>query len=516
MSERALILVVDDEPMIRMNMRALLEDLGYRVAEAGNGREALACLGTVVPDLILTDLRMPQMGGLQLVEALRESIPDTPVIVVSGTGTLPEAVAAVRLGAWDYLSKPVEDEDGFDIIIRRTLERARLALENRRYQTRLEEMVGERTRELEESEGRYRRILESVTNYVYTVSCRQGEPVSILHRQGCEALSGFTPEDYAAAPRLWFDMVLEEDRPLVLEKVRRVVAGREPVSYDCRIRHKDGRLRWIHSTLVPNCSADGELLSYDGIVTDVTRERLLEGELRHSQKMEAVGTLAGCVAHDFNNILTVMLSCCGFLHGEIPGDGAAAGYLGQLQGAAERASVLTRSLLAFSRKQPMTLQTHDLNALVAELEGFLLLVLGGKVGLRIAVGEIPLPVRIDRPQIEQVLMNLATNARDAMPAGGELTVRTEPVELDRAFVESHGYGAPGRYAVIFVADTGCGMDEETRKRIFEPYFTTKEEGRGTGLGLSIVYGIVKQHNGCIDVQSEPGGGTEFTIYLPLV
>jgi PAS domain S-box-containing protein len=640
----ARILIVDDERLIRLNLRALLEDLGYEVAEAGNGREALACLDEVRPDIVLTDLRMPEMGGPELIAELKGRAPGLPVIVISGTGSVPEAIAAVRLGAWDYLTKPVEEAEGVEIVIERALERARMLADSRNYQTRLEEMVRDRTRALAESEARYRRLLESVTCYVYTVTFRDGRPATTRHRPGCEALSGFTPNDYAADPDLWYQMVHEDDRRLVLNQARAIERQKRPVSFECRIRHKNGSLRWIENTLVPNLDAAGELLSYDGIVNDitarkqaeeaqllserrfrtllenirlvavildpvgrvtfcndffleltgwsrgqvigcdwferflppetrdtlrgdfhlgiesgrvalhaeqtvvtrdgrelivvcdntllhdpgkavvgvatigidVTAHRLLEEELRHSQKMEAIGTLAGCVAHDFNNILTVILTCCLVMRDKTPDSDPRAGYLEQVKAAAERAVQLTRSLLAFSRKQPMIMQAVDLNDIVRELESFLTMLLGAKIVLAAHCRQSALKALADRSQVEQVLMNLAANARDAMPAGGTLSVDTDLVELDQGFVESRGYGLPGAYGLIRVADTGQGMDEQTRKRIFEPYFTTKEKGKGTGLGLSIVYGIIKQHNGYIEVQSEPGQGTVFSIYLPII
>ncbi len=643
MGDPVKILIVDDEPLIRLNLRALLEDLSYSVCEAGDGRQALEHCRQSAPDLVLTDLRMPIMGGMELVERLRETAPEIPVLVISGTGSIADAIAAVRLGAWDYLTKPVEDAEALEIVIRRALERARMMTENRNYQCRLEEMVRERTGELAASEARYRRILESVTSYVYTVAMSCGRPVSTLHRQGCEAVSGFTPDDYAADPDLWYRMVHEDDRPMVLARAREIMTpGAAPVCYESRIRHKNGSVRWIQSTLVPNRAPGGEILSYDGIVNDITARKLaeqaqllsesrfrellenvrlvavildtagrvtfcndffleltgwsreevlgsdwfsrfvpagsreahcrlflrgiadgsawlhaeqriltregcelivlcdntllleadgavagvatigvdltgqrqLEEKLRHAQKMEAVGSLAGCVAHDFNNIMTVILTCCLLMKEYLPEGNPGSGYLDLLKGAADRAVHLTRSLLAFSRKQPLTLQTVDLNCVVRELDDFLVMILGGKIELRTALRTAPLNAQADRPQIEQVLMNLATNARDAMPEGGVLTIRTELLTVDASFIERHGYGVAGDFAAISVADSGMGMSEETRKRIFEPYFTTKEEGKGTGLGLSIVYGIVKQHNGFVDVQSEPGIGTTFSILIP--
>jgi len=277
---------------------------------------------------------------------------------------------------------------------------------------------------------------------------------------------------------------------------------------------KDGR------TLT--CEYFGELIPVGGdqcilsIALDVTEQKKLEEQLRHSQKLEAVGQLAGGVAHDFNNILMVILGYGGMLEMEMKRDDPLREKLVQMLAAAEKATQLTHALLAFSRKQVMTPQITNLNDIVQGVQKFLVRIIGENVQMKSIFNEAELIVNADRGQIEQVLINLITNARDAMPRGGLLTVETKPVKLDAANCKVLGCAAPGLYALVSVTDTGTGMDEETRKRIFEPFFTTKETGKGTGLGMAIVHGIVNQHNGFIDIDSEPGNGTTFRIYLPIV
>jgi Cu+-exporting ATPase len=251
------------------------------------------------------------------------------------------------------------------------------------------------------------------------------------------------------------------------------------------------------------------------VMRDVSVERRLEGQLLQAQKMEAVGQLAGGVAHDFNNILSVILGYCHLIQAGFSGDDKQRERLGLVTAAAERAAQLTRSLLAFSRKQMMSPKAANLVEIVQRVQKLLVRIIGEDVHLRSVSNDAELPVFVDGGQIEQVLVNMATNARDAMPRGGLLTIETGRHELDAAFVTAHGWGLPGRYAVLTVSDTGCGMDEETKKRIFEPFFTTKATGKGTGLGMSIAYGIVKQHHGFLDVYSEPGNGSVFKIFLPL-
>ena len=242
----------------------------------------------------------------------------------------------------------------------------------------------------------------------------------------------------------------------------------------------------------------------------------LQDQLRQSQKMEAVGLLAGGIAHDFNNMLMAIVSYGGVLQMKMAEDDPLMPYVDKMLTVVDRAAALTQSLLAFSRKQVINLQPCNLNDIIRKVEKFLARIIGEDIEIQTTFREDPLAVNVDSGQIEQVLMNLATNARDAMPHGGSLSIATESTEIDREFIKAHGYGEPGRYALFSVSDTGAGMDAATIKRIFEPFFTTKELGKGTGLGLAVVYGIVKQHGGYINVYSEPGKGTTFRICLPLL
>jgi Signal transduction histidine kinase regulating C4-dicarboxylate transport system len=245
------------------------------------------------------------------------------------------------------------------------------------------------------------------------------------------------------------------------------------------------------------------------VLRDVSEQKKLERQLLQAQKMEAIGQLAGGVAHDFNNILSVILGYCHLMSSGLSGDAKQAERLGQIVAAAERAAQLTRALLAFSRKQAMSPKALNLNDVVLKVQKLLLRIIGEDVRLRTVTNDAMLPVFADGGQLEQVLINLATNARDAMPKGGLLTIETGLQVLDERFAALHGWGAPGRYAVLSVADTGCGMDEETRKRVFEPFFTTKETGKGTGLGMSIVYGIVKQHRASSASTASRAAGPSF-------
>ncbi len=279
-------------------------------------------------------------------------------------------------------------------------------------------------------------------------------------------------------------------------------------------RDLGGKDRYIIFEASPIHSSKGKLIAAIETLQDITENKKLEEQLLQSQKLDAIGKLAGGVAHDFNNILTAIMGFSHLTLSKLPEDDPLRGNMDQILLASNRAVELTQGLLSFSRKRIMNPAPHSLTDIVVKLKKFLLRLIREDIQLLITLSEEELTVFVDSGQIEQVLMNLVTNARDALPTGGQIAIRTESAYLDESFAETHGYGEAGRYAVLIVSDTGKGMDAKTRDRIFEPFFTTKEQGKGTGLGLAVVYGIIKQHNGFINVYSEPGKGTSFKIYLP--
>jgi PAS domain S-box-containing protein len=263
------------------------------------------------------------------------------------------------------------------------------------------------------------------------------------------------------------------------------------------------------------CNSNGERTSSIRTFTDVTELRELQGQFHQAQKMEAIGRLAGGVAHDFNNLLTVVLTCCGLLQRRLPDGDPGRKQVDHIESAVKRGSALTRQILAFARQQILEPMVLDMNDVVSRIETLLRHLIGEDIELHAQLARSPWRIKADRGQIEQILMNLAVNARDAMPRGGKLTITTSNVELDD--LRAHHVGVtPGRYALLTVSDTGCGMDAATRARIFEPFFTTKEVGKGTGLGLATVFGIVRQSRGAVQVDSAPGRGASFRVYLPAV
>ncbi len=293
-----------------------------------------------------------------------------------------------------------------------------------------------------------------------------------------------------------------------------ITAGRV-WSGEIRNRKKSGEVFWESATISPIRNKGGEITHFVVIKEDITERKQLEAQLRQAQKMEAVGQLAGGIAHDFNNILSTIIGYGHLVRDRMGGEDPLRVNVEQILESAEKAAEVSHGLLAFSRKQVISPRPVSINEIVRQFDKLICRVIGEDIELKYALTERDPIVMADVAQLEQVLMNLATNARDAMPGGGRFIVSTDVTGIDDGFIKAHGFGEPGRYAVVAVSDTGAGMDKKTKAKIFEPFFTTKEIGKGTGLGLAMAYGIIKQHDGFINVYSEPGKGTTFKIYLPV-
>ncbi|MFZ2633091.1 MAG: ATP-binding protein [Desulfosalsimonadaceae bacterium] len=310
------------------------------------------------------------------------------------------------------------------------------------------------------------------------------------------------------------DFFLEDDKDRASEAIREGIR-RGSASFDAIIVTKEGRQIPYEFSAALLRNTQGKPIGISGVGRDITEHRKLEAQLRHSQKMEAVGTLAGGIAHDFNNILNIIMGYGVMVMDTLSAGSPAMEDMNEVLTAADRAADLTKRLLVFSRKKIAEVKSVNINELILGLKKLLVRIIRESIEFNLDLADRPLIVPADAGEIEQVLINLAANARDAMPEGGRLRIGTGLAEVDEESVAAYGYGKPGRYALITVADTGQGMDAEIQKKIFEPFFTTKGIGEGTGLGLAISYGIIKQHEGYIKVYSEPGQGTVFTIYLPL-
>lgn len=361
-----------------------------------------------------------------------------------------------------------------------------------------------------ESESKFRTLSEFAHDWEYWVK----ENMEIVFMSpSCEHITGYAKEEFLKNPHLLCDIVHPEDKAVCHVHMKDFMAPQHE-EMEFRIITKDGNVKWLSHVCGP-IYVDNKFLGRRVSNRDISDRKKLEEQLIQSQKMESLGLLAGGIAHDFNNLLTAITGYSSMLQESLD-DGSEKNkrYVQHVLNAAEKAQNLTSSLLTFSRKQIIKPSIIHLNEVIKNVSGILNRLIGEDIELRIKCSDVEFPVFGDANQIEQVVMNLATNARDAMPAGGVLSIETTPVMLDPEYVEAYG-ARPGKYMMISISDTGMGIDKKDMAHIFDPFYTTKEKGKGTGLGLSMVYGIIKQHDGFINVYSEKSIGTTFKIYIPV-
>ncbi len=376
-----------------------------------------------------------------------------------------------------------------------------------------EEALRASTAQLGESEARFRQLAEASRDIFYL---RDPQTTQMFYvSPAYEEIFGRSCASLYVNPKSWGDAIHADDRARILKEVR---PGGTPAPYDLeyRIVRPDGAERSLRSRAFPIYNDAGEVYRLAGIAEDITERKTLEAQVRQAQKMEGIGRLASGIAHDFNNLLTAILGFGEMTLAELPPDGQMREDVQEIVNAGRSAALLTRQLLAFSRQQILEPQVLDLNTLVGGMQTMLGRVIGEDITLIPALGDRVRRIKADPGQIEQVIMNLAVNARDAMPSGGTLRITTESVVLNEAFVAAHPGSAKGPHVRLMLSDTGIGMGPDVLARLFEPFFTTKERGKGTGLGLATVYGIVKQSGGYIWVESTPGEGTSFMVDLPSV
>ena len=369
-------------------------------------------------------------------------------------------------------------------------------------------------RALRESQERFQFVARATNDAVWDCDLVTD---ALWWNEGLQTIFGYTPEQVGPDVPWWNEHIHPEDRDRIVTDRRVAIdRGAESWSAEYRYRKADGAYADVFDRGYVLHDGDGRPVRMIGAMMDVTQRKQLEDELRQAQKMEAVGRLAGGVAHDFNNLLTIITGRSAMLLGRLKPEDPSRKSVELIQKTAARAASLTRQLLAFSRKQVLQRKVLDLNAAVADMSDMLRRLIGEDVELLLTLGPAAGQVNADPVQLEQALLNLAVNARDAMPRGGSLGIETDRVEIGVAPPDRPEALPPGPYAVLRVMDTGVGMDAETHAHIFEPFFTTEERGKGTGLGLSTVHGVVRQHGGAIHVRSAVGGGTTFEIYLPQV
>jgi PAS domain S-box-containing protein len=362
-----------------------------------------------------------------------------------------------------------------------------------------------------ETEAKYKMFIEQVAAVSYIAEVGLYGKWHYVSPQ-VETIFGYTPEEWLAASENWIQHVAEEDRPLI-EAAEENCMRAKRFQAEYRLKRKDGRIIWVSDNAVFVPGSESHPLM-EGILVDITERRVLQEQLQQARRMEAVGRLAGGVAHDFNNLLTIIKGYVELAVNRIGGQPELRGNIQQIADAAERAVTLVRQLLAFSRKQVLKPKVLDLNSIVLNMDKMVRRLMNENIEMRTSVEKKLGAVKADPGQIEQVILNLIVNARDAMPDGGKLWIETRNVELESGMANDQESIKAGSYVMLSVRDTGVGIGEETLPHIFEPFYTTKESGRGTGLGLSTVYGIVRQSGGHISVTSELGKGTAFKVYLP--
>ncbi len=403
---------------------------------------------------------------------------------------------------------PVHAENEMLVLsaIRDISDRKRIAEELRRAN---EELHRRTTEQLGEYRSRLASIIDSSEDAIYS---KDLEGIITSWNKGAERIYGYTPEEVVGKPiSILAPSHRNDEITEILQKIKR---GESTEHYESVRVTKDGSNLDVSISVSPLRDAKGDVIGASAIARDITAQKRAESQLHQSQKMEAIGRLAGGVAHDFNNILGIISACAEFLRDRIDPKAEPSQYVENIKKATERGSSLTRQLLTFSRSSVVQPRVLDLNERLKDVSKLLRPLMGDDVEILIVSKGPAAVVEADPGQLDQIVVNLAVNARDAMPRGGKLILETRAEHFDQTFTEQHQNMAPGKYVLLAVSDTGSGMDEATVARIFEPFFTTKEMGKGTGLGLATVYGIVKQSAGHILVYSELGHGTTFKIYLP--
>jgi PAS domain S-box-containing protein len=511
LAHTARVLIVDDDGHHRELLKAMLASEGFELLTAASGDEALAIVAQQLPDLILLDILMPGLNGYEVTAAIKANLAtkNIPVIMITDLDDRDARLRGLDAGAEDFLSKPL-DRAELSVRVRNLLRLKAYGDYYDRYSQTLKGEVGSRTADLIDSERLYRATFDAAPVGIVHVAL-DGQWLRINQRL-CELL-GYSREELqsSAVQALLQPDEAEGER----EALRQMAAGTldRHVVDEKRFRGRDGSFVWARVNMSVYRQAEGQAHHFIWVIEDITERRMLEAQIRQASKMDAIGRLAAGVAHDFNNLLTVILGFGELITADVDMVARHGTDLAEIIKAAQSATGLTKQLLAFSRQQVLDAAPLDVNRLITEMTGMLGRLIGEHIHVALVLSpDLPLVVA-DRGQLEQVVMNLVVNARDAMPDGGSVTIETADVELEKSSFPEESV-VQGNYVMLAITDTGCGMTKETQRRLFEPFFTTKGTGKGTGLGLSTTYGIVKQSKGYIWVYSEPDRGTTFKVYLP--
>lgn len=494
------VLVVEDDEGLRRLIRRRLERKKFKVSTAATGEDAVSHVVKQPDILLLLDFKLQDMTGGDVVDRLKEKGLNVPFVIMTGNGDERIAVEMMKLGARDYL---VKDRNFLDTLPQK-MDQVTVQLVTEK---RLSMMEGA----LRESENRFRMLFNSGTDaiLVHEIKDRESRNFVEVNDIACKRL-GYSREELLEMTPEQVEEVEEGDPDV--QAIHEMLLRQKHVLYELDYITKEKKKIpvEVNSHLI-DLGGRPAVLS---IARDITERKYLEEQLRQAHKMEAIGKLAGGVAHDFNNLLTAILGYSELMLVKMEAENPYRDSAKEIKKAGERAASLTQQLLAFSRKQMLKPKTLNLNEVVKGIENMLMRIIGENISFISELDSELKHIKADPGQVEQIILNLSVNSGDAMQKGGELTIKTGNKDVDAQYCSLIPDSRPGRFVCLSISDTGEGMTKETIRHIFEPFFTTKKVG--TGLGLSVVYGIIKQHNGWINVYSEAGKGTTFNIYFPIV
>jgi PAS domain S-box-containing protein len=498
MREIMRILILEDNPydVALMEKEIEMAGIAFNSKMVSSEKTFLDALDEFKPDIILGDFNLPSYDGISALEKVQEKHPNIPFIFVSGTVGDEFAVELMKKGAIDY-------------VIKSNLPKLGPAVKRALQEVRVRKAKKQTEQALKQSGKTYRAIFENTGTA--TVIIEEDMTLSLVNSQ-FETLSGYSKEEIENKKK-WFEFVDKKDikRMKKHHRERRKRDREAPARYEFDFIDRIGNTKNIllYISMIPGTKKSVASL------LDITRRKELEKKFLHSQKMEAIGKLAGGIAHKFNNLLMAMGGYSELLLNEINKNEPGYENAKKIKEVVSQSSSLTKQLLAFSRKQNLDLKPVNINSIIEDTQNLLKSFIGENIQLNIKLNPDLEKIKADADQLQQVILNLAVNARDAMPNGGIFSIQTKCVELSEEDYNSSHYVKPGKFICVTVSDTGIGIDKKLINKIFEPFFSTKQRGKGTGLGLSTVYGIVKQHNGWINVKSKPAQGTTFELYFPV-